>query len=87
VLLGPNQPPLTNAVYGVGEEREHQPFEYVRDLVTTEPNRCLRNQESETHHKPVGVDSRQHFSCIRHTGEVRRDVNRVGSEQDHDEDA
>jgi hypothetical protein len=35
----------------------------------------------------VGIDPRQHFSCIRHSGEVRCDVNRIGREQCQDEDA
>jgi hypothetical protein len=71
--------------YRVGEQNQHQPLEHVRDLVIAEPNRCPRNEQCENHYKPAGVDSGQHFRCVRHTGEVCRDVNRVGRKQGHDE--
>jgi hypothetical protein len=49
------------------------------------PNRCPRNQECESHYKPVRIDAGEHFRCICHAGEVRPDVNRVGRKQGHDE--
>jgi hypothetical protein len=49
------------------------------------PNRCPRNQECESHYKPVRIDAGEHFRCIRHAGEIRRDINRVGRKQSHDE--
>src|SRR6202049_1355487 len=54
-------------------------------MVITEPNGCPRNQECESRYKPVRIDAGEHFRCIRHAGEVRRDVNRVGRKQGHDE--
>jgi hypothetical protein len=70
----------------VGKQHQHQPFQPARDLVILKPDRCPRDQECERHHEKVRFDPEQHFSCIGHAGEVRRDVDRVGHKQGHDED-
>jgi hypothetical protein len=57
---------------------------HVRYLVITEPNRCPRNEQRENYYKPVRIVPGQHFSRIRHAGEVRCDVNRVGRKQGYD---
>jgi hypothetical protein len=48
-----------------------------------EADRCPRNQECEKHYQQVRIDPGQHFSRIRHPGEIRRDVNRVGRKHLH----
>jgi hypothetical protein len=61
----------------VGKENGSQPFHNHRDLAITKSDCGVGDCDAEDDYVNVRIDSGQHPGCVRHSGKIGADVDRI----------